>query len=407
MPGPAEQRGSRRPRTTMLIESNLFPEDTRARTEAHSLVEAGYDVRVIAPRGSGQSRTAEIDGVRVERYWLPISKRGDMAGLIAEYLVAHAQLFIRGLRALLRGTDFLHFHNPPDTFFPLAIAAHRLHRRFVFDEHDLFSDLFEQRFGRGPLWSIADFANRMMIRRADLVLVTNETHLEDAKRKCRSSNTRIALVRNGPRRSTVSQPPPAIRPGVLTDPKLVYVGALEPQDGGRQLPEILERLVVHHGLAGASLAVAGWGSELDAMRADFASRGLGDRVRLLGRIPHDEVLRLIAEADICLDPAPCTPFNHATTMIKVAEYLAFGRPTVAYALHETARTVAGAAELVPCDDLEAFVRCVAELSASEQSRADLHTRALARAPDLVWEHQATTLLDAYEQLAARDGLKPA
>jgi glycosyltransferase involved in cell wall biosynthesis len=391
----------------MLIESNLFPEDTRARDEAHSLVEAGYDVRVIAPRGSGQGRKEEIDGVRVERYWLPTSKRGDMAGLIVEYLVAHAQLFIRGLRSLLRGTDFLHFHNPPDTFVPLAIAARFLRRRFVFDEHDLFPDLFEQRFGRGPLWYVADLAHRMMIRRADLVLVTNETHLEDARRQCRRSDTQIALVRNGPRRSTVSRSPPAIRRGLLADPKLVYVGALEPQDGGRRLPEILERLVVDHGLTGASLAVAGWGSELDAMRADFASRGLEDRVRLLGRVPHGEVLRLIAGADICLDPAPCTPFNHATTMIKVAEYLAFGRPTVAFALHETARTVAGAAELVPCDDLEAFVRCVAELSASEQARAELHRRALVRAPDLVWEHQATTLLAAYDRLAVRDGLKPA
>ena len=49
-----EPQLSRRPRVTMLLENDLYPEDIRVRDEAHSLVEAGYDVAVIAPRGAGQ-----------------------------------------------------------------------------------------------------------------------------------------------------------------------------------------------------------------------------------------------------------------------------------------------------------------------------------------------------------------
>ena len=332
----------------MLLENDLYPEDIRVRDEAHSLVEAGYDVRVIAPRGAGQARKAQVDGVTVERYWLPMSHGGGMAGLLAEYVVAHAQLFIRGMRSLLRDTDFLHSHNPPDTLFPLAIAARRLHRRFVFDEHDLFPSLFEQRFGRGPLWRIADFANKMMIRNADIVLVTNGTHLEHARRRRPRSGSQLVLVRNGPRQSTLSGRLRNDPPGQTRGSRSCCTSALlEPQDGVDQLPEILERLVVNHGLTGVRLTVAGWGSELEAIRSDFASRGLLHRVRLLGRTPHAEVLRLIADADICVDPAPCTPFNHRTTMVKISEYLALGRPTVSYALRETAKTAAGAARPGP------------------------------------------------------------
>jgi glycosyltransferase involved in cell wall biosynthesis len=391
----------------MLLENDLYPEDIRVRDEAHSLVAAGYDVRVIAPRGPGQARKAGLDGVTVERYWLPMSKGGGVAGLVAEYVVAHAQLFLRGLCSLLRDADFLHSHNPPDTLFPLAIAARRLRRRFVFDQHDLFPGLLEQRFGRGPLWRIANFATKMMIRNADIVLVTNGTQLDEACRRRPRPDAQIVVVRNGPRQSAMSGPPPSIRPGGLADPKLLYVGALEPQDGVNQLPEILQRLVADHGLTGARLTVAGWGSELDAMRSELWSRGLLDRVRLLGRTPHDQVLRLIADADICVDPAPCTPFNHGTTMVKISEYLALGRPTVAYALHETARTAAGAVCLVPCDDLDAFVHRIAELAGSEEARAELHRRAMRRAPDLVWERQAAGLVEAYESFARRDGLRPA
>jgi glycosyltransferase involved in cell wall biosynthesis len=396
-----------RPRVAMLLENDLFPEDVRVRDEAQSLVAAGYDVRVIAPRGARQPRTEWVDGVTVERYWLPVSEAGGIPGLLAEYIVAHAQLFIRGTRALLRGAHFLHSHNPPDTLFPLALAAHRLHRRFVFDQHDLFPNLFEQRFGRGPLWRIADHANAMMIRNADLVLVTNGTHLEAVRRRRPGTGIQVVLVRNGPRQATVSARPPAIRPGRLVDPKLVYVGALEPQDGVDQLPHVLDRLCRHHGLTGAFLSVAGWGSELDALRSEFAARGLLDRVRLLGRTAHSDVLRLIADADICLDPAPPTPFNHGTTMVKISEYLALGRPTVAYSLDETATTAAGAVSLVCGDDADAFARRVAELAGAEEARSELHRRATVRAPDLAWERQAARMIDAYDRLARRDGLKPA
>jgi glycosyltransferase involved in cell wall biosynthesis len=405
MPKITSRRRARRPRVTMLLENDFFPEDIRVRDEAHSLVEAGYDVHVIAPRAAGQPPRGRVDAVAVERYWLPMSKHGGMAGLLGEYVVAHAQLFVRGMRALLRGADFLHSHNPPDTLFPLAIAARCLRRRFVFDEHDFFPMLFEQRFGRGPLWRIAVFANRRMIRNADIVLVTNETHLEAARRDRPRPSTQIVLVRNGPRQSTVAGRQPTIRPGALADPKLFYAGALEPQDGVGQLPEILERLVVDHELAGARLIVAGSGSELDAIRRDFASRGLSDRVRLLGRTPHAEVLRLIGVADICLDPAPCTQFNHGTTMVKISEYLALGRPTVSFALRETERTAAGAVSLVPCDDLNAFVRRVAYLAGSEKARADFHRRAKARAPGLVWEQQAARMVQAYDTVVRRDRLK--
>jgi glycosyltransferase involved in cell wall biosynthesis len=210
-----------------------------------------------------------------------------------------------------------------------------------------------------------------MIRNADIVLVTNGTHLAAARRHRPRSDTQIVLVRNGPRKSAVGDRLPAIRLGELVDPGLVYVGALEPQDGVAQLPQILERLVVDQGLTGARMTIAGWGSELEVIRSDFASRHLLDRVRLLGRTPHEHVLRLIANADICVDPAPCNPFNHGTTMVKISEYLAFGRPTVSYALRETEHTAAGAVALVPCDHSGAFVRRVAELARSEEARAEL------------------------------------
>src|ERR671921_842271 len=86
-------------RIVMLLETQPYPEDVRVRQEAESLVSAGHDVVVIAPRSAGQQRTEIVKGVTVRRFWLP-QAAGTAGGDFREYLVANAQLICRGLLAL-------------------------------------------------------------------------------------------------------------------------------------------------------------------------------------------------------------------------------------------------------------------------------------------------------------------
>jgi glycosyltransferase involved in cell wall biosynthesis len=117
-------------------------------------------------------------------------------------------------------------------------------------------------------------------------------------------------------------------------------------------------------------------------------------------VPHEEVAGLVAAADIAIDPAPGTPLNHQSTMIKIGEYLAAGTPTVAYMLDETVATGGDAVRYADCGDTRAFAREVAELARSEDLRREMAERSLARAPELVWERSAERLERVYEELAA-------
>lgn len=130
----------------------------------------------------------------------------------------------------------------------------------------------------------------------------------------------------------------------------------------------------------------------------FRSAGLGDRVEFTGRVEHRRVPELLAGADVCIDPAPCSPLNHASTMIKVAEYLAAGRPIVAYELRETMRTAGPAALYASCGDEIAFAREVAQLAGDPELRRTLALAGRRRAEELVWEHSEQHLLDAYARL---------
>ena len=379
-------------KVAMLLENNPYPQDVRVRNEAESLSSAGHEVTVIAPRSRGQAATERIAGVTVRRYWLPASS-GGLVGFLVEYAVAHAQLFARGLRELLRGAEVIHLHNPPDTLFPVGLLARAMGRKVVFDHHDPFPELFAQKFGTSRLVAFADASQRASLRTATAVLCTNRSQAETALARGGGRPERLTVVRNGPRRSTLAgaeQP----RSGELSDPHLVFVGELAATDGVMELPELLAK----PGLEAATLTLVGDGGIRAELSTAFARRGMSDRVEFTGQVEHRRVPELIAAADICIDPAPCSELNHRSTMIKVTEYLAGGRPVVAFGLTETRRTAEDAALYAPCGDLDGFAKLIISLARSGDMRRELAERAVARAEELVWERSEVELLGAYERL---------
>jgi len=379
-------------KVAMLLENNPYPQDVRVRNEAESLVAAGHDVTVLAPRARGQARVERVGEVTVKRFWLPESS-GGVGGFLLEYTFAHLQLFARGLGELMRGADVVHLHNPPDTLFPIALVARAMGRKAVFDHHDLFPELFAEKFGSSRLVALAGASQRASLRTATAVLFTNRSQAEMALARGMRRPERLTVVRNGPRRATLAQAGQP-RQGKLADPHLVFVGELASQDGVLALPELLAR----PGLEGATMTVVGDGGDRPKLSSKFSQLGMADRVDFTGQVEHRRVPELIAEADICIDPAPCSDLNHRSTMIKVAEYLAAGRPVVAFDLTETRRTAADAALYAPCGDLDAFARLIVRLAANGNLRQDLAERAVARAGELVWERSEAELLGAYERL---------
>jgi glycosyltransferase involved in cell wall biosynthesis len=385
----------------MLLENEHYPEDTRVSYEARSLVSHGYSVRVIAPRGPAQAAHEVIDGVVAERFRLRLDHEGRARQMVAEYLTAHPQLWARGARAVLTDADVLHLHNPPDTLFVPALLAHRRGCRVVFDQHDLFPELVAEKLGSGTPLALARRAQRMTIRLADLTIATNESHRESAI-AAGADPGRVIVVRNGIPRDAQARAQP-VRPGALDDPHLLFVGALGRQDGVMHLADVLRSVVADQQLSGARMTVVGYGEEREPLERRCVDLGVRERVTFTGRVSHQRVLELIAGADICLDTAECTAFNHRTTMVKIVEYLSLARPTVAFALRETSRTVLDAAALADCGDWAQFTGLIAAFARSERRRSEYSERARKRSQGLTWEHSEAELLSGYERMLAARG----
>jgi glycosyltransferase involved in cell wall biosynthesis len=381
-------------RVVMLLENNPYPQDTRVRNEAESLTAAGFRVTVVAPRGPAQASSELVNGVEVRRY-RTLWAGGSVLSYLVEYTIAHIQLIARALVALARGARVLHFHGPPDTLFVAGIFARIAGRKVVFDLHDSAPELFLAKFGlSAAAMSALRSAQRGAIRWANHVIVTNESQLELVRRAEGSSNGNVSVVRNGPRSAEFGEPPQA-RPGRLDAPQLVYVGALDTQDGVLELSELLSAPP----LAQARLTIVGDGPVREELSARLREAGVRDRVTFTGQVPHADIPGLIAQADIGIDPAPGTELNHGSTMIKVVEYMGAGRPLVAYDLRETRRSAGEAALYAPCGEPAAFAALIAELARDGEGRIRMGHLARGRALDLSWEHSARALEDVYEGLA--------
>jgi len=152
-------------------------------------------------------------------------------------------------------------------------------------------------------------------------------------------------------------------------------------------------------LRSALLTIVGEGAARDELLARCRRAEVDDRVTFTGRVPHEHIAALIADADIAIDPAPATALNHGSTMVKVAEYMACERPTVAYDLRETRRTAGESALYAPCGDILAFADLIDGLARDGQRRLRLGRTARGRVRGLTWESSEEALLAVYHRLA--------
>ena len=209
---------------------------------------------------------------------------------------------------------------------------------------------------------------------------------------------RVTVVRNGPPREWTTLPVQS-RAGSLSQLRLAYVGSIADQDGVDDIAEILALLKHRSPGLDVHLTVVGDGDARPALETALAESGVSEDVTITGWVTPDRVRALIQEADICVDPAPPTTLNQRSTMIKLTEYLALGKPTVAYDLLEARRTAARAARLVEPGDPAAFAEQIATLAEDSDQRAELSQRAHERGRELTWDRSERALIETYATIS--------
>jgi glycosyltransferase involved in cell wall biosynthesis len=118
-------------------------------------------------------------------------------------------------------------------------------------------------------------------------------------------------------------------------------------------------------------------------------------------------VRYLTVADVGLTPDPKNELNEYSTMEKTMEYMAMGKPGVAFDLPETRFTAQDAALYATPNDVEDFASKIETLLDDEDLRLRLGTRGRKCIEDaLTWDHSKRKLAQAYEMLFPPPGRSP-
>ena len=147
---------------------------------------------------------------------------------------------------------------------------------------------------------------------------------------------------------------------------------------------------VHYGIGGG-------GPELEAIKVYADERGVADIFTFTGRAPDDVLMAMLNTADVCVNPDRVDPMNDLSTMNKIMEYMALGKPIVQFDVKEGRVSAQGSSLYARANDAKDFAAKIAELLDDEGKRAAMGRLGFERVhAELGWEHERPKLLAAYD-----------
>jgi glycosyltransferase involved in cell wall biosynthesis len=390
------------PRRVLILVENLpSPFDRRVWQKATTLRDAGYAVSIICPTGRGcEQRYEIIEGIHLWRYSLPTEGRGPV-GYALEYSAALAKSFWLSLKVCFaRGFDVVHACNPPDLFFLIGGFYKLFGKKFVFDHHDANPELYEAKFGRRDLfWKLMRWLERSSFRLADVSIARNESYRRIAIQRGGMPQERVFVVRSGPSLERMKIGPADERLKKGKKYLVGYRGAMDKRAGIDLLLRAAKMLVFEYRRKDVHFGLVGAGTSLVEMQALARELGIADYVTFTGQVPDEDMLAMLNTADVCVNPDIANAMNEISTMDKVMEYMALGKPIVQFDLAEGRFSAQQASLYARRNDPRDLAAKIAQLLDDPQKRRMMGAFGRKRVQEkLEWRCEAPKLLAAYEAL---------
>lgn len=387
----------------MLIENASVPFDNRVWAEATALRDQGFQVSMISPKGYKRDQESHIciDGIHIYRYLSPTSANKYTAHVL-EYSISTLMTFLLSFKVWFRhGFDVIHTANPPDLFFVIGLFYRLFGKKFVFDQHDLSPEMFQVKF-KGSM----RFLHRLLLflewcsyRTSHVVITTNLSQKRFAIERGHCQSDRVFIVANGPEldRIKLVVPEPELKRGRRH--LLAYVGEMGVQDGVENALYALHELVHKRGRQDVSLVLMGDGSSAPTLHALAHVLELDEYVHFTGWVGAEVIVRYLTVADVGLTPDPQNGLNEYCTMVKTLEYMAMGKPVVAFDLAEARNSAQDAALYAKPNFVGDFASKIETLLDDEELRLGMGAIGRKRIEEILnWEYDKQNLLFAYELL---------
>lgn len=354
-------------------------------------MKAGYDVTLIAQH----ERDEVVNGVRIMGLRKPRNRFARIFGLTWQAFRL----------ALHQHADIYHFHDPE--FLPWGWLLQKIsHRPVIYDVHEYYADSIRMknwlpRASRGILASIFDFFERTIARRLAGVVVVNQ-HMG---KQFSDHGCNVEVLPNYPLKELFEDISSTayLEQAYENNQVLIYVGGLSESRGITRAIRVMRYLRKEFPQVKLLL--------LGKFESDLYQQGvvqlierlkLADNVDILGHLPHPEVIRYLAVADIGI--FLLQPVNERYNWgepIKYFEYSAAGLPVIISDLAAKRRLIEKNQNGILVDPLdeEEIAESIASLLRDPQRMKEIGKRGRdAFLREYNWEAIEKRLVDLYKKL---------
>ena len=396
-------------RKVLIIVENLpVPFDTRVWQEATTLAANGYTVSVICPKGKGFTEEYEYkQGVHIYRHNLPTEGNGAL-GYAREYWSALKNEYKLAKKCYQEvGFHCIHGCNPPDDIWMVALMFKNKGVDYIFDHHDICPELYEAKFGKktGLFYKSQLWLEKQTYRHCKFAFVTNESYKKIAIERGGMKPEDVFVLRSGPKLERLRILP--AKPEIKRGKKYMvgYLGVIGQQEGieyllnaAKYIKEELKRDDIFWGIVGG-------GPHLAELKAQSHEMGLDDIVEFTGRVPDEVLLDYLNTADVCVNSDEYNAMNDKSTMNKILEYMALGKPIVQFDLTEGRFSAQDASLYAKPNDAEDMAKKIIELLENPERRKKMGEYGRNRVVnELSWEHTSKALLEGYDRYFKSRGL---
>jgi glycosyltransferase involved in cell wall biosynthesis len=311
-----------------MLAYSFYETDSRIKQYASALVERGDSVDVIALRRPGQPARSVINGVCVFRIQTrTINERGPFTYLfrIIRFLLLSAGLI--AWRYASERYQLIHVHSVPDFLVFATIIPRIFGVAVILDIHDVLPEFYASKFhvsSKSFSFRCLVQVERLSIAFVDHAIVANHLWCERVAGRC-GHPEKCSPIRNYP-------PLRLFNPEARTRKSggkflITYPGSLNWHQGVDVAIAAFARIKDH--LADAEFHIYGEGPARESLIKLVQNLGLGERVIFHGLIPTEEIVKVMANSDLAVEPKRAgSNFGNEALSMKIFEFMAVGVPLV-------------------------------------------------------------------------------
>lgn len=310
-----------------MIAYSYYENDNRVRRYAETLVQKGWEVDVIALKSSIHQYPFRLKGVNVygiQKRTKNESKKISYFIKIFRFLILSALILTK--KHLTKRYDLIHIHSVPDFLVFVAIFPKLSGAKIILDIHDIVPELYCAKFGaklNSFTFKILVFMESVSIAFSDHVIIANHIwHKRITERSVRPDKCSVVL----------NYPDEEIFGGITksrTDDTFImlYPGTLSKHQGIDVAIKALEK--IKDKLPKLQFHIYGTGTDENYLKNLVDELGLSDRVKFFNPIPLEDIAKVMANADIGIEPKRREGFSNEAFSTKILEFMILGVPVIA------------------------------------------------------------------------------